>query len=283
MVYYQATTLTDHNHMSKIAIAGAAGRMGRQLMHAVLERDDVTLCAATEHPKSDALGMDAGLLIGNEKIGIDIKADIAAFEPAFDTIIDFTSPENTCNLLKYAAASGTKVVVGTTGLDDKAKALLAQTAKKTAVVFASNYSVGVTLTLDLLAQVASVLGDDYDVEVVEAHHHKKVDAPSGTALSMGESVATARGTTLKKAAVYSREGIIGARPPGSIGFATVRAGDIVGEHTVMFCGQGERLEITHKATDRMTFARGAVRAAAWISQQGPGLYDMTDVLELQVR
>lgn len=266
--------------MSKIAVAGAAGRMGRQLMLAVLERKDLSLCAATEHPQSDTLGMDAGLLVGGDKLGVEVMADIANADESLATIIDFTSPANTRSLLAFAADQKKNLVIGTTGLDDDDKEALKQAAKKTAIVFASNYSVGVTLSLELLAHAAKVLGDEYDIEVIEAHHRHKVDAPSGTALSMGESVATALGRNLDSCAVYAREGITGARKEKTIGFATVRAGDIIGEHTVMFCGQGERLEITHKATDRMTFARGAVRAAAWVGKQEPGLYNMSDVLRI---
>ena len=266
--------------MSKIAVAGAAGRMGRQLMQAVLERDNLSLCGATEHPESDVLGVDAGLLIGGDKLGVEVVADIALADNTLQTIIDFTSPANTRNLLAYAAEHKKNLVIGTTGLNDEDKLALQQTAESTAIVFASNYSVGVTLSLELLAHAAKVLGDQYDIEVIEAHHRHKVDAPSGTALSMGESVATALGRSLDSCAVYAREGITGERKDNTIGFATVRAGDIIGEHTVMFCGQGERLEITHKATDRMTFARGAVRAAEWVGGQAPGLYNMADVLRV---
>lgn len=266
--------------MSKIAVAGAAGRMGRQLVQAVLEREDIVLCGATEHPQAETLGMDAGLLVGNEKLGIELVAAISSVDQSVNTIIDFTSPANTRALLEYAVANKKNLVIGTTGLTETDKALLNDAAKSTAIVFASNYSVGVTLSLELLAHAAKVLGDHYDIEIIEAHHHHKVDAPSGTALSMGESIAQAQGKDLNSCAVYAREGITGAREDGAIGFATVRGGDIIGEHTVMFCGQGERLEITHKATDRMTFARGAVRAATWVGRQPAGLYSMTDVLRV---
>ncbi|OED38300.1 4-hydroxy-tetrahydrodipicolinate reductase [Chromatiales bacterium (ex Bugula neritina AB1)] len=265
--------------MSGLAVAGAAGRMGRQLIRAILERDDVRFCGATEHPKSELVGTDAGLLVGSASLGVTVTADIALVDDSAETIIDFTSPENTRRILRYAAENKKKLVIGTTGLNDEDKQLMRQAAEQTAIVFASNYSVGVTLSLELLAMAASVLGPDYDVEVIEAHHRHKVDAPSGTALSMGEAVALGQNKNLNDHAVYAREGITGARPDGAIGFATIRAGDIIGEHTVMFCGQGERLEITHKATDRMTFARGAIRAALWVSQQSPGLYNMADVLK----
>ncbi len=266
--------------MSNIAVAGAAGRMGRQLLSAIFEREDVALGGATEHPSSDAIGTDAGLLVGPTKTGIDLASDIDHVSSAFDTIVDFTSPESTCSLLRHAGSYGKSMVIGTTGLSVEDLDLMRETAKHTAIVYASNYSVGVTLSLELLARAASVLGEEYDVEIVEAHHHHKVDAPSGTALSMGEAVAGASGRDLNSCGVFSREGIVGARDKRSIGFSTIRGGDIIGEHTVMFCGQGERLEITHKATDRMTFARGAIRAAVWVNGKAPGLYDMSDVLKV---
>ena len=264
--------------MPNIAVAGAAGRMGRQLLSAVLERDDLTLTGATEHPSSDAIGIDAGLLVGSEKTNIQLVADISSIGKGVDTIVDFTSPANTCDLLAYARDNGKSMVIGTTGLTAENLELMREAANHCAIVYASNYSVGVTLSLELLAKAAAVLGEDYDIEIVEAHHHHKVDAPSGTALSMGEAVAGARKRDLDTDGVFSRVGITGARERGTIGFSTIRGGDIVGEHTVMFCGQGERLEITHKATDRMTFARGAIRAAAWVSAQPAGLYNMSDVL-----
>jgi len=267
--------------MSNIAVAGAAGRMGRQLLSAIFEREDVSLGGATEHPSSDAVGTDAGLLVGSTRCGFDLVADIKSVTSSFDTIVDFTSPQNTCNLLQYAADNGKGMVIGTTGLSAANLELMQEIARHTAIVYASNYSVGVTLSLELLARAAGVLGEGYDVEIVEAHHHHKVDAPSGTALSMGEAVAKASERNLDTDGVFSRVGITGARKKQSIGFSTIRGGDIVGEHTVMFCGQGERLEITHKATDRMTFARGAIRAAVWVNGQPPGLYDMSDVLSVQ--
>ncbi len=267
--------------MSNIAVAGAAGRMGRQLLSAVFEREDVALGGATEHPSSDAVGSDAGLLVGSSKTGITLSSDIADIRGEYDTIVDFTSPENTCLLLRHAARTGKSMVIGTTGLSADNLELMRDSAKHSAIVYASNYSVGVTLSLELLAMAASALGEDYDVEIVEAHHHHKVDAPSGTALSMGEAVAKASNRDLESCGVYSRVGITGAREKQSIGFSTIRGGDIIGEHTVMFCGQGERLEITHKATDRMTFARGAIRAAVWVNSQPPGLYDMSDVLRVK--
>jgi len=264
--------------MSEIVVAGAAGRMGRQLVQAILERNDVSLAGATEHPESELIGQDVGLLVGNKALGVEITPGIAAVNKPFDTIIDFTTPANTRSLLEFAASQGKRMIVGTTGLSDDDQQLIDSSAQSTALVYAANYSVGVTLSLDLLAHAARVLGTPYDIEVIEAHHKHKVDAPSGTALAMGNAIAAATGKTLDECAVYAREGITGARKEGTIGFSTVRAGEIIGEHTVLFCGQGEQLEITHKATDRMTFARGAVRAAAWISDQPNGLYNMSDVV-----
>ena len=264
--------------MSNIVVAGAAGRMGRQLVQAILERDDVNLAGATEHPDSPHIGTDAGLLVGNQSLGVEIVPGIESVVPAFDTIIDFTTPASTLALLEYASGNGTRMIIGTTGLDERDRQVLKDSAAATAVVFAANYSVGVTLSLELLATAAKVLGPAYDIEVIEAHHKHKVDAPSGTALAMGHAIADSIGKDLKDCAVYAREGNTGARPDGSIGFQTIRAGEIIGEHTVLFVGQGEQLEVTHKATDRMTFARGAVRAAAWIATQPAGLYDMADVV-----
>jgi len=264
--------------MSNIVVAGAAGRMGRQLVEAILERQDVQLTGATEHPSSPHIGTDVGLLVGNQPLGIEIVPGIDAVTSSFDTIIDFTAPVSTRALLEYAGANGKRMIIGTTGLDENDQQAIKNTAEKTAVVFAANYSVGVTLSLDLLATAAKVLGPAYDIEVIEAHHKHKVDAPSGTALAMGNAIADSIGKDLKDCAVYSREGNTGARPDGAIGFQTIRAGEIIGEHTVLFVGQGEQLEITHKATDRMTFARGAVRAAGWIATQPAGLYNMADVV-----
>lgn len=267
--------------MSRIAVAGAAGRMGRQLVRAVTERQGVELTAAIEHPQSTFIGMDAGLVAGESEAHVKIVAAAAEVVDDFDTIIDFTSPDSTAALLQLAVEQGKTIVIGTTGLSNSHLQVLDAAAASIALVYASNYSAGVTLSLELLRRAAQALGDQYDVEVIEAHHHHKVDAPSGTALSMGQVVADALGRDLQECAIYGREGITGARDRQTIGFATVRAGDIIGEHTVMFCGEGERLEITHRATDRMTFARGAVRAAHWLSMgRAAGRYDMSDVLAL---
>lgn len=263
-----------------IAIHGAAGRMGRQLLQAVAENPQCTLTDAFEARGSTCLGHDTSLLSGGDVTGTQVTDAIKPSTQAFDVVVDFTVPQATLNLLDALGDSKKGAVVGTTGLNDEQLAALKQHATRCPIVFASNYSVGVTLSLQLLADAAKALGDDYDVEITEAHHRHKIDAPSGTALSMGQAVADALGRDLKTDAVYGREGITGARDPKTIGFTTVRAGDIIGDHTVLFAGNGERLEITHRAVDRMTFARGAIRAAHWLKGQPPGLYDMTHVLGL---
>lgn len=268
----------------RLALNGAAGRMGRQLLQAIEERDDARLVAAADAPGGEVVGLDAGVLIGTGTAGVTLSDDLLA-EAALadvDVVIDFTTPAASLALLEGLAARGgdTGVVLGTTGLDSAQRARLGELSGTVPLVYAANYSVGVTLALDLLEQAARALDEDYDIEVIEAHHRHKVDAPSGTALAMGEALARGRGRALDEVALYAREGITGARARGAIGFATVRAGDIVGEHTVLFGTAGERLEITHRATERLTFARGAVRAAAWLAGRGPGLYDMRDVLGL---
>ena len=264
----------------QIAVNGAAGRMGRQLLLAIAERQEASLAAAIDAPGSEAIGLDTSMLCGGEKHGVTVTDSVAAVLSDADVIIDFTAPVVTLKLLEQLEGADTAVVIGTTGFDDEQLRLLSNAATKRPIVFAPNYSIGVTVSLALLRQAAKALGDDYDVEVLEAHHRHKVDAPSGTALAMGSAVADALDRDLKSCAVYGREGITGARDKQTIGFATVRAGDIIGEHTVLFAGNGERLEITHKATDRMTFSRGAVQAALWLKTQPPGLYDMTHVLGL---
>jgi len=276
-----------------MAVNGAGGRMGRQLLEAIAERGDATLAAATEAPGSDMLGIDAGLLSGGMKSGVVLTDALPRDAKAIDVVVDFTTPAATLALLRSLLSNApttprtdgvehalTGVVVGTTGLSAHDHARMVDVSTHIPVVFAANYSVGVTLALDLLEQSARALDEDYDIEVIEAHHRHKVDAPSGTALAMGQALAKGRGVEFDDVALYAREGITGEREPGSIGFATVRAGDIVGEHTVLFGGPGERIEITHRAHQRMTFARGAVRAAVWLAGQGPGLYDMRDVLGL---
>jgi len=266
--------------MTKVAITGAAGRMGRVLIQAVTETEGFALSVALDRPGSSMLGVDAGELAGVGKLDVVITDDIKTAVKDFDVLIDFTRPEVTLNNLEVCRAAGKRIVIGTTGFDDAGKQKIAEAGKDIGVVFAPNMSVGVNLTLKLLDIAARVMGDDVDIEVIEAHHRHKVDAPSGTALRMGEVVADALGRDLKECAVYGREGISAERDRKTIGFETIRAGDIVGEHTVMFADIGERVEITHKASSRMTFASGAVRAAGWLMQRDAGQFDMMDVLDL---
>ena len=266
---------------TRIAIAGAAGRMGRALLEAVQLAEGVSVTAAFEHSEHSLLGSDAGLLAGIGAMGISLSADVAALTDAFDVLVDFTRPQGTLANLAVCRAAGRRMVIGTTGFSDTEKMQLQAAAADIGIVFAPNMSVGVNLCLKLLDMAARVLGDEVDIEIVEAHHRHKVDAPSGTALRMGEVVAAALGRDLKECAVYGREGVTGERDRKTIGFETIRAGDIVGDHTVMFAGIGERIEITHKASSRMTFANGAVRAAGWLMDRGAGLYDMQDVLNLR--
>jgi len=268
------------NTAVNIAIHGAAGRMGRQLLAAVAENNNTALGAALDAPGQAAIGVDSSVLSGGPESGVLVSDNAAYVLDSFDTIIDFTAPAVTLKLLDVLVDQNKRIVIGTTGFTDEQLKHLHAASNSIPIVFAANYSIGVTVALSLLSQAAKALGDDYDVEISEAHHHHKVDAPSGTALAMGHALADALERNLSECAVYGREGITGARNPKEIGFATVRAGDIIGDHTVLYAGNGERLEITHKATDRMTFARGAVRAAHWLSTQPAGLYDMRNVLGL---
>jgi len=267
--------------MTRIAITGAAGRMGRSLIQAVHNTDGPELTVALEHPDSTLLGSDAGDLAGLGKLGVVLSADLVAASGEFDVLIDFTRPESTLANLSICRSAGRRMVIGTTGFSEAQKLEIAAAANDIGVVFAPNMSVGVNLCLKLLGLAAQVLGDEVDIEVIEAHHRHKVDAPSGTALRMGEVVAAALGRDLATCAVYGREGQTGERDHRTIGFETIRAGDIVGDHTVLFAGDGERVEITHKASSRMTFANGAVRAAGWLMAQQTGLFDMQDVLGLR--
>ncbi|MBE0454751.1 MAG: 4-hydroxy-tetrahydrodipicolinate reductase, partial [Roseovarius sp.] len=266
--------------MTRIAVTGAAGRMGRQIIEAIQAQEGVSLGAALDRPGSSLVGVDVGELAGIGRIGVMLSDDIAAVADDFDVMIDFTLPEVTVANVAACRALGKKMVIGTTGLDDAQKQQLAEAGSDIAIVFAPNMSVGVNLCLKLLELAASVLGDEVDIEIIEAHHRHKIDAPSGTALAMGEAVAKTLGRDLKQCAVYGREGRTGERERHTIGFETIRAGDIVGDHTVLFAGIGERIEITHKASSRMTFAKGAVRAAAWLAAHPKGLFDMQDVLGL---
>lgn len=265
----------------RVGITGAAGRMGRTLIEAAQQDAEISLGAALERPGSDALGVDAGTLAGLAALGVAVSADLAAVAGELDVLIDFTRPEVTLRNVEHCRDAGCAMVIGTTGLDPAQKARIAEAARDIPIVLAPNMSVGVNLALKLLDLAARVLGDEVDVEIIEAHHRHKLDAPSGTALRMGEVVAEALGRDLREVAVYGREGMGEERDRKAIGFATVRAGDIVGEHTVMFAGPGERLEISHKASSRMTFAKGAMRAARWVRGRPPGLFDMQDVLGLR--
>lgn len=267
--------------MTRIAIVGVAGRMGRTLVAAVAQDPGATLAGGVVEPGSSLVGADIGELAGLGRVGIEAAASLEAIADDFDVLIDFTAPQVTLANLAFCAEYGKRIVIGTTGLDDDELAALDSYRDRLPMVFAPNMSVGVNLTLKLLETAARALGDEgYDIEVIEAHHRHKVDAPSGTALRMGEVVADALGRTLKEHGVFSREGQCGPRRDKEIGFATVRAGDIVGEHTVLFATEGERIEITHKASSRMTFAKGAVRAARWLADRDAGRYDMQDVLGL---
>jgi 4-hydroxy-tetrahydrodipicolinate reductase len=265
---------------TRIGITGAAGRMGRTLIEAISQVDGLELTAAIERPESTLLGADAGELSGQGKNGIAVVASLAELTDEIDVLIDFSVPDATMANLALCRSQGIAMVIGTTGFTPAQQSEIEQAAGVVPICKASNFSTGVNLCFKLLDMAARVLGDDVDIEVYEAHHRHKIDAPSGTALSMGKVVADALGRDLDKVAVYGREGQTGARDRNTIGFATVRAGDIVGDHTVTFAADGERVEITHKASSRMSFARGAVRAAGWLPGQNAGLYDMQDVLGL---
>lgn len=266
---------------TRIAVVGANGRMGRALIEAAEHAEGASLGAAFAREGSPLVGQDAGMIAGTGNVGIAVSDDMAGSCNAFDVLIDFTSVDATLRHLETCRDAGRGMVIGTTGFSDAQKQTLAEVARHIPIVFAPNMSIGVNVVLRLLEQAASLLGSGYDVEIIEAHHRHKVDAPSGTALRMGEVVADAYGRDLKRVAVYGREGITGARDAETIGFATVRGGDVVGDHTVLFAGIGERVEITHKASSRMTFAKGAVRAAIWLKDRAPGLYDMQDVLGIK--
>jgi len=266
--------------MTRIAVPGAAGRMGRNLIDACGCTEGLVVGVATERAGHDLLGSDVGVVAGVGELGVIINEDLESLVDQFDVLIDFTAPAATLAHLELCRRHGKRIVIGTTGFSDEQKQRIEAASGDIGIVFAPNMSVGVNLCFKLLDVAARVLGDDVDIEVIEAHHRHKVDAPSGTALRMGEIVAEALGRDLNDCAVYGREGISAARERKTIGFETIRAGDIVGEHTVMFAAEGERVEITHKASSRMTFASGAVRAAGWVMSKPAGLYDMQDVLGL---
>ena len=267
--------------MLNLAVTGAAGRMGRNLIQAAYENSNCQLGAAIEHESSPFIGHDAGEMAGICTLNKILVSELGEVANDFHTLVDFTRPEVTLQNLATCVANGKNIIIGTTGFSDDEKQQIKKASESIGIVFAPNMSVGVNLCFKLLDMAARVLGDDVDIEVIEAHHRHKVDAPSGTALRMGEVIADALGRDLDECAVYGREGVTGERDRKTIGFETIRAGDIVGDHTVMFAGIGERVEITHKASSRMTFANGAVRAALWLEKQNNGLYDMQDVLDLK--
>ncbi|MEJ2621423.1 MAG: 4-hydroxy-tetrahydrodipicolinate reductase [Candidatus Thiodiazotropha sp.] len=267
--------------MTRVAVVGAAGRMGKSLVQAVHETDGLSLGAATERAESGLVGRDAGEVAGLGCFELALVADLAQVVNDFDVVIDFTTPAATLKHLQICIEAGKQMVIGTTGLTEDDKAALAKAGEKIGIVFAPNMSVGVNLCFKLLELAAQVMGDEADIEIIEAHHRHKVDAPSGTALRMGEVIADTLGRDLKQCAVYGREGNTGPRDSKTIGFETIRAGDVVGEHSVWFAMEGERVEIAHKASNRMNFARGAVRASKWIGSKSTGLFDMQDVLSLR--
>ncbi|MGV3591330.1 MAG: 4-hydroxy-tetrahydrodipicolinate reductase [Gammaproteobacteria bacterium] len=266
--------------MLRIAVAGVSGRMGKTLVEAITSNPAVRLGAASERAGSPAIGQDVGPLCGMAALNVSPVAELSTRLADFDVLIDFTSPEATLAHLELCAAHGKHLIIGTTGFDEAGKAAIAAAARKTAIVFAPNMSVGVNLCFKLLELAAKVIGEESDIEIIEAHHRHKKDAPSGTALKMGEVVAQQLGRSLKDVAVYGREGQTGERDRKTIGFATIRAGDIVGDHTVMFATPGERVEITHKSASRRPYADGAVRAALWLQGKKSGLFNMQDVLGL---
>ncbi|WP_341504179.1 4-hydroxy-tetrahydrodipicolinate reductase [Gallaecimonas sp. GXIMD4217] len=267
--------------MIKVAVLGANGRMGRALIKALADAEGAELGAALVRPGHPLLGQDAGLVVGLEALGVPLSDSLAAVAGRVDLVVDFTSPEHSPVIARDCADLGLALVVGTTGLSEAQQAELRAAAERIPLVFAPNMSVGVNLLLGLVELAAQVLGDSVDVEIIEAHHRHKKDAPSGTALALGQAAAKALGRDLGQCAVYGREGITGERDRETIGFATVRGGDIIGEHTVLYAGDGERLELSHRAHHRDTFATGAVRAALWLTGREPGFYDMKDVLGLR--
>jgi len=262
----------------KIAVMGAAGRMGRELIRAIAAEPGCSVSGAIETPGSSLLGKDVGELAGLERLGVSVSSDAASVIAAADAIVDFTAPRASVEFARLAANSGTAAIIGTTGFDAASNAAIAEAAARTAIVKAGNMSLGVNLLLALTRQAAAALGNDFDIEIVEMHHRLKVDAPSGTALMLGDAAADGRHVALLEHAVRVRDGHVGPRRQGDIGFATLRGGSVVGDHTVIFAGEGERLELTHRAADRSIFARGAVKAALWAKGRAPGLYAMTDVL-----
>ena len=269
-----------HKMTHKIAIAGASGRMGQMLIEAVRNADDCVLSGALDIALSPAVGQDAGAITG-KVTGVLVTADLRLGLKDSKVLIDFTRPEGTLEHLRVCRALGVAAVIGTTGFSDAQKAEIAAAAEDIAIVMAPNFSIGVNVTMKLLEMAAKALSTGYDIEIIEAHHRHKVDAPSGTALKMGEVIASALGRDLKDCAVYAREGVTGERDPSSIGFATIRGGDIVGDHTVLFAGTGERIEVSHKSSSRATYSQGSLRAVRFLADKRSGLYDMFDVLGLK--
>ena len=264
----------------RIAVAGASGRMGHMLIEAIKVAPDCELAGALDVISSPALGLDATAFLGQIS-GVKVTADLVEGLKNAHTLIDFTRPDGTLAHLKICRDRGVNLVIGTTGFSDAQRAEITAAARDIAIVMAPNMSVGVNVTLKLLEMAAKALATGYDIEIIEAHHRHKVDAPSGTALKMGEVIAGALGRDLKDCAVYARQGVTGERDPSSIGFATIRGGDIVGDHTVLFAGTGERIEITHKSSSRVTYAQGSLRAARFLAGHKAGLFDMFDVLQLK--
>lgn len=267
--------------MVNIIVAGSAGRMGKRIINIINETEGVSLTGAFEHPKSPFVGQDAGQVAGIGESGVKISGSLDAIIDSGDVIIDFTLPDATMDNIKKASLAGKSMVVGTTGLTDAQLKDIKKTAEGIRLVLAPNMSVGMNVMFKIVAEMAKILGDDYDIEILEAHHRLKKDAPSGTAMGLARKLAEATNRDLEKTAVYSRHGIIGERTNEEIGIQTLRAGDITGDHTVMFGGIGERLELTHRAHNRDNFARGAIRAAKWILDRDAGLYDMQDVLGIK--
>jgi 4-hydroxy-tetrahydrodipicolinate reductase len=265
---------------TKVAIAGAGGRMGRTLVELIQEQPGFVLCGGFEHPDSPVIGSDLGVIAGGSELGIPIGPNIESLDDDYDVLIDFTLPESTLANVAFCRQAHKRMVIGTTGVAEGRAAIDAAGAD-IAIVFAPNMSVGVNLCFKLTELATAALGDDFDIEIIEAHHRNKVDAPSGTAVRLGEIVAKTVDRDLTESAVYGREGHTGVRERKTIGFAAIRGGDIVGDHTVLFAGAGERIEIIHRASSRMTFASGALRAAAWVGNRETGVYDMQDVLNLR--
>jgi 4-hydroxy-tetrahydrodipicolinate reductase len=270
----------SQNTAQRIAVAGASGRMGQMLIQALLAAPDCRLSGALDQAQSPAIGLDASAFLGQDS-GVAITADLQLGLAQAEVLIDFTRPEGTLAHLQVCCALGVGLVIGTTGFNEAQKAEIADAARHIPIVMAPNMSVGVNVTLKLLETAARALATGYDIEIIEAHHRHKVDAPSGTALKMGEVIAAALGRDLKDCAVYDRQGLSGEREPACIGFSSIRGGDIVGDHTVLFAGTGERIEITHRSSSRSTYAQGSLRAARFLRQHRAGLFDMADVLQLR--